>query len=93
MDMRPTSRFTNEIAEEAWTKFVLNTYPEYNLPKNWENFVQEFFKSKDSLKEWKTAWRGLYKSEFNETDQELVDVIHNILGPYIEAFEAPTKIR
>lgn len=44
MDMRPTSRFTNEIAEEAWTKFVLNTYPEYNLPKNWENFVQEFFK-------------------------------------------------
>ncbi|GET62741.1 hypothetical protein GLOIN_2v801420 [Rhizophagus irregularis DAOM 181602=DAOM 197198] len=92
MDMRPTSRFTNEIAEEAWTKFVLNTYPEYNLPKNWENFVQEFFKSKDSLKEWKTAWRGLYKSEFNETDQELVDVIHNILGPYIEAFEAPTKI-
>ncbi len=44
MDMRPTSRFTNEISEESWSEFVLSTYPEHNLPKDWESFIQEFFK-------------------------------------------------
>ena len=44
MDMRPTSRFTNEISEESWSEFVLSTYPEHNLPKDWERFIQEFFK-------------------------------------------------
>ena len=44
MDMRPTSRFTDEIAEEYWDKFVLGTYPKHNISEEWENFIQEFFK-------------------------------------------------
>jgi hypothetical protein len=44
MDMRPGSHFTREIAEESWSKFVLDTYPEHNIPEGWKNFIQEFFK-------------------------------------------------
>ncbi|RHZ61741.1 hypothetical protein Glove_346g123 [Diversispora epigaea] len=52
MDMRPTSRFTDEISEECWDKFVLGTYPKHNIPEDWKRFIQEFFKPKDSLEEW-----------------------------------------
>jgi len=46
-------------------------------------------KPKDSLKEWKDAWCGLYKNEISENDiddknkinEDLLDAIHNILGP------------
>ena len=46
-------------------------------------------KPKDSLKEWKDAWRGLYKNEISENDiddknkinEDFLDAIHNILGP------------
>ncbi|CAJ0913400.1 2302_t:CDS:2, partial [Entrophospora sp. SA101] len=95
MDMRPTSRFTNDIAEESWNKFVLNTYPKHNLPKDWESFIQEFFKSKDSLKEWTKVWRELYSEETNKKNKDLkdlIDAIYNILGTYIKAFEAPHNI-
>ncbi|CAI2195006.1 17355_t:CDS:2, partial [Funneliformis geosporum] len=94
MDMRPSSHFTREIAEESWSKFVLDTYPEHNIPKGWKDFIQEFFKPKDSLQDWKDAWRGLYKNEINENeiDEDLLEAVHNILGPYIEAFEAPYNV-
>ncbi|CAG8600507.1 4181_t:CDS:2 [Paraglomus brasilianum] len=89
MDMRPTSRFTDEIAEESWNKFVL---------EEWKNFIQEFFEPKDSQEKWTKAWRGLHNGkEIDENKKTLVDAIHNILRPYIKAFEAPyvqhTKVR
>ncbi|CAG8438370.1 14008_t:CDS:10 [Ambispora leptoticha] len=91
MDMRPTSRFTDEISEEYWDKFVLGTYPRHNISEEWENFIQEFFKPRDSLEEWKKAWRGLYE-KIDGNKKDLVNVIYNILGPYIKAFEAPFNI-
>ncbi|CAG8629809.1 12175_t:CDS:2, partial [Ambispora gerdemannii] len=93
MDMRPTSRFTNEITEESWDKCVLETYPKHKIPEEWEKFIQEFFKPKDNLEEWKKAWRGLYNGkEIDENKKDLVDAIYNILGTFIEAFEAPVNI-
>uniref|UniRef100_U9SKW3 Uncharacterized protein n=1 Tax=Rhizophagus irregularis (strain DAOM 181602 / DAOM 197198 / MUCL 43194) TaxID=747089 RepID=U9SKW3_RHIID len=44
MDMRPTSSFTDRIAEEYWDKFVLDTYPKHKISEEWEKFIQEFFK-------------------------------------------------
>ncbi|CAG8523158.1 4013_t:CDS:2 [Paraglomus occultum] len=94
MDMRSTSRFTNEISEESWNKFVLSTYPEYNLPKDWEIFIQEFFKPKVSLEEWISDWRELHNQKINgnKIHKGLADAIYHILAPYIEAFEAPYNI-
>ncbi|CAB4391074.1 unnamed protein product [Rhizophagus irregularis] len=36
MDMRPSSHFMREIMKESWSKFVLDTYPEHNIPKGWK---------------------------------------------------------
>ncbi|POG80750.1 hypothetical protein GLOIN_2v1763995 [Rhizophagus irregularis DAOM 181602=DAOM 197198] len=44
-------------------------------------------KQKDSLQDWKDAWH-----DKKEIDEDLLDVVHNILGLYIEAFEAPYNV-
>ncbi|GBC34695.2 hypothetical protein GLOIN_2v1716154 [Rhizophagus irregularis DAOM 181602=DAOM 197198] len=91
MDMRPTSSFTDRIAEEYWDKFVLDTYPKHKISEEWEKFIQEFFKPRDSVEEWKKAWRELHE-KIDGNKKDLVDAIRNILGPYIKAFEAPFNI-
>ncbi|CAG8551246.1 14946_t:CDS:10 [Cetraspora pellucida] len=95
MDLRPGSKFTEKISEAIWENFISNTYPEYKLPKKWEEIINEVFKPKDSLLEWIKCWRGLYViSGENECDEDLYikDTIYNILAPYIKAFKAPYNI-
>ncbi|CAG8666804.1 10356_t:CDS:10, partial [Funneliformis caledonium] len=68
------------------------TYPKHKISEEWEKFIQEFFKQpRDSVEEWKKAWRELHE-KIDGNKKDLVDVIRNILGPYIKAFEAPFNI-
>ncbi|CAG8744485.1 318_t:CDS:10, partial [Racocetra persica] len=91
MDLRPGSKFTEKISETIWENFISNTYPEYKLPKKWEEIINDVFNPKDSLLEWIKCWRGLYvisgENEFDE-DFYIKDTIYNILAPYIKAFKA-----
>ncbi|CAG8573744.1 16168_t:CDS:10 [Acaulospora colombiana] len=95
MDMRPTSRFANEISEESWVEFVTSTYPEHDLPEDWEGFILEFFKPKDSLGEWIKGWRELLSPKINgnKIPKDLADAIHNILTPYLEVPVQSSKYR
>ncbi|CAI2200338.1 9527_t:CDS:2, partial [Funneliformis geosporum] len=67
------------------------TYPKHNISEEWEKFIQEIFMPRDSVEEWKKAWRELHE-KIDGNKKDLVDAIRNILGPYIKAFEAPFNI-
>lgn len=77
MDMRPSSHFMREIAEESWSKYTQRVERFYTIifqgmPKS-ESLKKVGClssllicpsmtkKQKDSLQDWKDAWRGLYK--------------------------------
>ncbi|RIA92141.1 hypothetical protein C1645_736605 [Glomus cerebriforme] len=60
MDLRPISQFMEKLPEAIWKKFVTNTYPEYEISGEWEKFIKDFFKPKETLEKWIEAWRGLY---------------------------------
>lgn len=67
MDMRPSSHFMREITEESWSKFVLDTYPEYNIPKGWKRIFQGMSKS-ESLK--KMFWLFIFITHLSFNDKK-----------------------